>query len=670
MDAQKTILSLIKEIEQHNIDYYVHDNPKISDSEYDVLLRELEKLEKLYPNLISEYSPTKRVGSKPTSKFESINHSIPMLSLANAMDHQELIDFDLRVKKILNTNQDIEYAMEPKLDGLAVEVVYENGYFKHGSTRGDGITGEDVSSNLKTIKAIPLKLLDSDMNITGIIEFRGEVFINHTDFKILNKKRIAEDKPIFANPRNCAAGSLRQLDPQVTSSRPLRINFYSIGLKENLAVNTQTELTRCMPTLGLPVNNLIKIGKGIDQVIKYYDYLESIRNDLDYDIDGVVIKVNSFDDQSALGERSRSPRWAIAGKLKSQQETTKIIDIIESIGRTGAITPVAKLDPVSVGGVIVSNATLHNQDEIDRKDVRIGDTVLIQRAGDVIPEVIKVVAENRQSGSRRYYLPKSCPSCNALLTRVEGDAVLRCTNSDRCSAQLKGRMKHFVSKNCMDIDGVGEKLIDSLVENKLVQNYSDLFKLSYSDLENLERMADKSINNILDSINDSKFVRFSRFLNGLGIRNIGTHACNLLEKQFDSDINKLTSATEGDLNNIHEIGEIMASSIVGYFSNQSNLDDIKQCIKLGVTFKKKQVSNEFKDFSFVITGSFENLSRTDIKKKLEGFGARVSSSVSKNTSYLILGSNPGSKLQKASDLDVPIIGEEAIDSLLEGSLPS
>ena len=670
MDAQKTILSLIKEIEQHNIDYYVHDNPKISDSEYDVLLRELEKLEKLYPDLISEYSPTKRVGSKPTSKFESINHSIPMLSLANAMDHQELIDFDLRVKKILNTNQDIEYAMEPKLDGLAVEVVYENGYFKHGSTRGDGITGEDVSSNLKTIKAIPLKLLDSDMNITGIIEFRGEVFINHTDFKILNKKRIAEDKPIFANPRNCAAGSLRQLDPQVTSSRPLRINFYSIGLKENLAVNTQTELTRCMPTLGLPVNNLIKIGKGINQVIKYYDYLESIRNDLDYDIDGVVIKVNSFDDQSALGERSRSPRWAIAGKLKSQQETTKIIDIIESIGRTGAITPVAKLDPVSVGGVIVSNATLHNQDEIDRKDVRIGDTVLIQRAGDVIPEVIKVVAENRQSGSRRYYLPKSCPSCNALLTRVEGDAVLRCTNSDRCSAQLKGRMKHFVSKNCMDIDGVGEKLIDSLVENKLVQNYSDLFKLSYSDLENLERMADKSINNILDSINDSKFVRFSRFLNGLGIRNIGTHACNLLEKQFDSDINKLTSATEGDLNNIHEIGEIMASSIVGYFSNQSNLDDIKQCMKLGVTFKKKQVSNEFKDFSFVITGSFENLSRTDIKKKLEGFGARVSSSVSKNTSYLILGSNPGSKLQKASDLDVPIIGEEAIDSLLEGSLPS
>jgi DNA ligase (NAD+) len=670
MDAQKTILSLIKEIEQHNIDYYVHDNPKISDSEYDVLLRELEKLEKLYPDLISEYSPTKRVGSKPTSKFESINHSIPMLSLANAMDHQELIDFDLRVKKILNTNQDIEYAMEPKLDGLAVEVVYENGYFKHGSTRGDGITGEDVSSNLKTIKAIPLKLLDSDMNITGIIEFRGEVFINHTDFKILNKKRIAEDKPIFANPRNCAAGSLRQLDPQVTSGRPLRINFYSIGLKENLAVNTQTELTRCMPTLGLPVNNLIKIGKGIDQVIKYYDYLESIRNDLDYDIDGVVIKVNSFDDQSALGERSRSPRWAIAGKLKSQQETTKIIDIIESIGRTGAITPVAKLDPVSVGGVIVSNATLHNQDEIDRKDVRIGDTVLIQRAGDVIPEVIKVVAENRQSGSRRYYLPKSCPSCNALLTRVEGDAVLRCTNSDRCSAQLKGRMKHFVSKNCMDIDGVGEKLIDSLVENKLVQNYSDLFKLSYSDLENLERMADKSINNILDSINDSKFVRFSRFLNGLGIRNIGTHACNLLEKQFDSDINKLTSATEDDLNNIYEIGEIMASSIVRYFSNQSNLDDIKQCMKLGVTFKKKQVSNEFKDFSFVITGSFENLSRTDIKKKLEGFGARVSSSVSKNTSYLILGSNPGSKLQKASDLDVPIIGEEAIDSLLEGSLPS
>ena len=364
MDAQKKILDLTKEIEQHNIDYYVHDNPKISDSRYDSLLRELQELEKLYPDLISNYSPTKRVGSKPASKFDSIDHSIPMLSLANAMNHQELIDFDSRVKKLLDTNQDIEYAMEPKLDGLAVEVVYENGYFKHGSTRGNGVTGEDVSSNLKTIKAIPLTLLESGVDISGVIEFRGEVFINHSDFKMLNKKRIDEDEPVFANPRNCAAGSLRQLDPQITSSRPLRINFYSIGLKGNLAINTQMELMECLPTLGLPVNNLIKTGNGINDVIKYYDHLESIRNDLDYDIDGVVIKVNSFDYQVALGERSRSPRWAIAGKLRSQQETTKIIDIVPSVGRTGAITPVAKLDAVNVGGVMVSNATLHNQDEI------------------------------------------------------------------------------------------------------------------------------------------------------------------------------------------------------------------------------------------------------------------------------------------------------------------
>ena len=670
MDAQKKILSLIKQIEQHNIDYYVHDNPKISDSEYDKLLRELQQLEKQYPNLISDHSPTRRVGSKPASKFDSIDHSIPMLSLANAMDHQELIDFDARVKKLLDTDKDIEYAMEPKLDGLAVEVVYEDGYFKHGSTRGDGITGENVSSNLKTIKAIPLTLLDSDFNTSGIIEFRGEVFINHSDFKLLNKKRIDKDEPIFANPRNCAAGSLRQLDPKITSSRPLRINFYSIGLKGNLAINTQIELMKCLPTLGLPVNNLIKVGNGINEVIRYYDHLESIRNDLDYDIDGVVIKVNSFDDQATLGERSRSPRWAIAGKLKSQQETTKIINIVPSVGRTGAITPVAKLDPVNVGGVMVSNATLHNQDEIDRKDIRVGDTVLIQRAGDVIPEVIKVITEKRHSEGIRYQLPNSCPSCHSPVSRIEGDAVLRCMNSDDCPAQISGRMKHFVSKNCMDIDGVGEKLIDSLIDNRLVQKYSDLFKLSYSDLENLERMGDKSINNILESIDNAKNTRFSRFLNGLGIRNVGTHACNLLERHFDADINRLASASEDDLNNIHEIGEIMASCIVGYFANQSNLDDINECINLGVTFKKNKVSNEFKDLSFVITGSFENMSRADIKKKLERFGARVASSISKNTSYLILGSNPGSKLQKATDLNIPIINEDDIASLLEGVLPS
>ena len=338
MDAKKKILSLIKEIDQHNIDYYVHDNPKISDSEYDKLLRELQNIENQYPNLISSYSPTKRVGSKPASKFDSIDHSFPMLSLANAMNHDELINFDSRVKKILKTKQNIEYVMEPKLDGLAVEVVYEDGFFKHGSTRGNGVTGEDVSSNLKTIKAIPLTLLDSDVDTSGIIEFRGEIFINHSDFKMLNKKRVDKDEAVFANPRNCAAGSLRQLNPQITSSRPLRINFYSIGLKGNLRVNTQIELIKCLPTLGLPVNNLIKTGKGINDVIKYYDYLESIRNDLDYDIDGVVIKVNSFNHQAILGERSRSPRWAIAGKLKSQQETTKIIDIIPSVGRTGAIT--------------------------------------------------------------------------------------------------------------------------------------------------------------------------------------------------------------------------------------------------------------------------------------------------------------------------------------------
>ena len=670
MDAQKKILSLIKEIEQHNIDYYVHDNPKISDSEYDKLLRELQDIENQYPDLILDYSPTKRVGSTPASKFDSIEHSIPMLSLANAMNPDELIDFDSRVKKILNTDENIEYVMEPKLDGLAVEVVYENGFFKHGSTRGNGTTGEDVSSNLRTIKAIPLSLLNTNIDTSGIIEFRGEVFINHSDFTLLNKNRIKNHETIFANPRNCAAGSLRQLNPKITANRPLIINFYSIGLQGNLNITTQMELIQCMPSLGLPVNNLIKIGNGIDDIIRYYNHLESIRNDLNYDIDGVVIKVNSFDSQNQLGERSRSPRWAIAGKLKSQQETTKIVDIIASIGRTGALTPVAKLEPISVGGVIVSNATLHNQDEIDRKDVRVGDTVIIQRAGDVIPQIVKVIIEKRKSLSSRYQLPNLCPICDAPTQRMDDDSVLRCINNKGCPAQIKGRMKHFVSKNSMDIDGVGDKLIDVLIDNKIIEQYSDIFKLSYIDLEGLERMAEKSINNILHSIKKSKNTEFSRFLNGLGIRNVGTHACKLLEREFNSDINKLSTATKESLNDIHEIGEIMASSIVSYFNNQNNLNDIKECINLGVTFKEHNISDEFKNLSFVITGSFENLSRSEIKKTLEKFGARVSSSISKNTSYLILGSNSGSKLQKANKLNIPIINEIDLASLIKGVLPN
>ena len=668
MNAKEKILSLIKQIQEHNIDYYVNDNPKISDSHYDTLLRDLESLEKENPDLISDYSPTRRVGTIPASKFESINHSIPMLSLANAMNHEELIDFDERVKKLLDSNDDIEYVMEPKLDGLAVEVVYENGVFKHGSTRGDGLIGENVSSNLKTIKAIPLKILESKFDTSGIIEFRGEVFIDHLDFKLLNQDRLKNNESIFANPRNCAAGSLRQLNPKITAKRPLKINFYSIGLKGNLEIDNQMELINCFPKLGLPINKHIKLGKGINDVINYYDYLESIRGNLNYDIDGVVIKVNSFTYQNLMGERSRSPRWAIAGKLKSQQETTTILDIVPSVGRTGAITPVAKLNPVNVGGVLVSNATLHNQDEIVRKDIRIGDTVIIHRAGDVIPEVIKVIKDKRNSKSQTYRLPTLCPSCKKSAVREPDDAVLRCINSSECPAQIKGKMKHFVSKNCMDIDGMGDKLIDSLIDNKVINRYSDIFNLAYDDLQNIERMAEKSINNILNSINKSKNTDFYRFLNGLGIRNIGTHTSKLLDKEFKSDINKLSQATREYLSQIHEIGEIMASSIIDYFNNQNNLDDINECITSGVIFKKNTESDELGGLLFVITGSFDNISRSGIKKKLEKLGARVSSSISKNTSYLILGTNPGSKLKKARNLDVPIIIEDNLDSFIDGKL--
>ena len=669
MDAKEKILSLIKEINQHNINYYVDDNPTISDSNYDILIRELENLEKQNPHLIQDFSPTKRVGASPASKFDSLKHSIPMLSLANAMNHEELHEFDLRVKKILNVNHDIEYVMEPKLDGLAVEIVYENGKFKHGSTRGDGLIGEDVSANLKTIKAIPLRLEESQFDVSGILEFRGEVFINHADFKTLNEHRIKNEHSPFANPRNCAAGSLRQLNPQITSERPLRINFYSHGLISNLNVDSQIDLMNCLPKLGLPVNKNVKLGRGIKEVINYYNYIESIRNKLDYDIDGVVIKVNSFSDQRMIGERSRSPRWAIAGKLKSQQEVTTIINIIASVGRTGAITPVAKLNPVNVGGVMVSNATLHNQDEIDRKDIRIGDSVIIHRAGDVIPEVIKVIKEKRSVNSKKYLLPDFCPSCNSQTIRESGDAVLRCTNIENCPDQIKGQIKHFVSKNSLDIDGVGDKLINSLVDQKIINTYSNLFKLTYSDLENIDRMAEKSINNILNAIASAKKTDLSRFLHGLGIRNIGIHACKLLDKKYNSNIYQLMNASQDDLNQIHEIGEVMAESIVKYFSIQKNLDNINECIESGLTFNQTIVSNQLEGYLFVITGSFDDFNRTEIKNKIESLGGRITSSISKKTSFLILGENPGSKLNKAKKLNTPIINQQDLTSLLEGNIP-
>ena len=664
MDILRQIQLLRSEINQHNIHYYVQDNPVVSDSEYDELMRKLEKLENENPTLIAPDSPTQRIGASPLSEFQSLDHRLPMLSLANAMNKDELKEFDAQVKKGLGLEADIEYAAEPKLDGLAVELVYENGMFTHGSTRGDGTTGENITQNLKTIRAIPLSLIEN-VPVPRILEVRGEVFITHTDFKKMNDKRLEEGEQAFANPRNCAAGSLRQLDSSITANRPLRIYCYAPGIIEGVTFQSQKELLEMLPKWGLPVNPKIEFGKGVDFLMGYYEKAEKFRNELEYDIDGVVFKVNSFSHQDELGVRSRSPRWAIAGKLKSQQVTTTILSIEASLGRTGAVTPVAKLEPVSVGGVVVSNATLHNQDEIDRKDVRIGDIVLIQRAGDVIPEVVKVILEKRPENTTPYVIPASCPVCSHEVFRPEGESVARCQNME-CPAQVKGRIDHFVSKGCMDIDGFGTKLVDQLVDKNLVKNVADIYSLNLDQLSELERMAEKSAQNIMDAITASKKSSMARFIHALGIRNAGVHAAKVLEKSFGGNLENLMNADIEALTAIHEIGGIMAESIINFFQDDTNQKVITACLQAGIQFDEVEPIQEsvFTGKTFVFTGSLEKFSRKDAQSMVEKLGARASGSVSSKTDYLVAGPGAGSKLKKAEKLNISIYSEDEFLELI------
>ena len=655
------IESLVKKINYHNAQYYIYDNPIISDYEYDILLKELQDLENQYPDFIIENSPTNRIGAKPLDKFSQVNHRIPLLSLSNAMNNEELELFNTQMKKGLNKS--IEYIGEPKLDGLAVELIYENGKFVQGSTRGNGHIGEDITDNLKTIKALPLYLND-DIRIPSILEVRGEVFINHTDFENLNKKRMESGESLFANPRNCAAGSLRQLDSSVTATRPLRIYCYAPGHIEGLTFNSQIEFLKALPKWGLPVNQETQMGTGISFLNTYYQYIDSIRNNLTYDIDGVVFKVNSYQDQQKLGTRSRSPRWAIAAKLKAVQATTIIENIITSVGRTGAITPVAKLRPINVGGVIVSNATLHNQDEINKKDVRISDTVIVQRAGDVIPEIVKVIIEKRISNSQPYVIPTMCPSCETVCNKKEDEVVLRCLNQN-CQAQLEGKIKHFVSKNCMDIDGLGEKIVQLLIQNKLVKNISDIFQLTHLQISDLDRMGDKSACNIIDSINKSKNTTMARFIHGLGIRNVGNHLSKILEKNFNYNFNNLINSQFEDLILIDEVGDIVAESIINYFKDKNNLNIINCCFELGLNFLiPKNDSNKLSEQIFVITGTLSEFTRSKAKELIEKNGGIVTGSISKKTNFLVCGENPGSKYNKAQKLNIKIINEIELKGLI------
>jgi len=666
MNTSNKINDLRSELNDHNYRYYVLDDPVISDAEYDRLLRELQSLEDVHPDLIADDSPTQRVGAPPLDGFGNIRHRIPMQSLANAMDTEEILAFHDRLIRRLGKEQAIEYIAEPKLDGLAVELVYEKGKFVNGSTRGDGTTGEDITQNLKTIRAIPLALRVEAQAVPALLEVRGEVFIRKDDFLKLNIQQEANDKPVFANPRNAAAGSLRQLDSGITATRPLSIFCYQAGMVEGMTFETHSEFLTALQNWGFPVNPEIKILNGIEEAVAFHSDLESRRNTLPYEIDGSVFKVNNYDLQEKLGSRSRSPRWAIAGKFKAQQETTVIENIILSVGRTGAVTPVAKLVPVKVGGVVVSNVTLHNQDEIDRKDIRVGDTVLIQRAGDVIPQVVKIILEKRPANSSPFKMINTCPECDHDIYRPEGEVVARCQNLS-CPAQVKRRIEHFVSKNAMDIDGVGEKLIDQLVEKNLVKSVDDLFRLSVDQLSDLERMAEKSADNTISALNNSKSTTFHRFVHALGIRNVGEHVAKVLGKAFGGNIEDFMKTNVEDLEAIVEVGPIVAETIVKFWADENNVNIVNNCFDLGIVLEP--VNNEteqiFAGKTFVFTGSLESITRKEGKEIIESRGGRAAGSVSAKTDYVVAGKNAGSKLMKAEELGISVLIESEFLDLVK-----
>ena len=665
MNLESRINKIRKVIAEHNHSYYVLDNPSISDGEYDLLLKELHYLESKNPKLITAESPTQRVGSSPISEFKKVNHRTPMLSLANAMNKGELNAFNKRLKKELNL-ENIQYIGEPKLDGLGVELIYEKGTFVKGLTRGDGFTGEDVTHNLKTLKSLPLILRESETPIPNILEVRGEVFILKDRFKKLNIRQEKKKKPLFANPRNAAAGSLRQLDPQITAKRPLSIFLYEAGFIEGLQFDNHFNFLKCIKNWGLPVNPLIKELYNADGITKYHKNLEEKRNKIAYEIDGSVFKINNYLERQILGSRSRSPRWAIAGKFKPQQATTMINTIKVQVGRTGALTPVAKLNPTFVSGVTVTNATLHNQDEINRKDIRIGDTVLIERAGDVIPKVVKVIIEKRPKNSEPFIIKPICPSCEEIIKPLENEAILRCENI-LCPAQIKERIKHFCSKLAMNIDGLGEKIVNQLVDKNIVQSFDQIYTLSKDQLVGLEKFGEKSAENLLYAIENSKNPSMSRFIYSLGIRNVGEHTSKVLTHYFNNNLNKLTEAEFDTLIAINEIGPTIATSIIDFWSKDINNIVVKNCFNNGINFKIKNdnFSTKLSGITFVFTGSMEKLKRKTAKENAEKHGARVSSSISSKTSYLIAGNSPGSKLAKAKKLNVSIIDENEFIKIID-----
>jgi DNA ligase (NAD+) len=660
----KRIAELRNIIEYHNKRYYQQDNPEIPDAEYDRLMRELQELEHQYPDDNLASSPTQRVGAAPLNKFAAFNHPSPMLSLANAFSPQEIIDFDLRIKRLAGV-YNISYIAEPKLDGLAVNLIYENGIFKQGATRGDGATGEDVTQNLKTISSLPLKMKHTSNNpIPAFIEIRGEVYIEKKPFHKLNLRRIDEGEEPFANPRNAAAGSLRQLDSKVTSRRPLSIFLYGIGNVSGISFSTHGEVLQTLSGWGFPVNPLIKQENNMLDCIKYFVSISTQREILPYEIDGVVLKVNDLALQATLGNVSRSPRWALACKFPAAQETTVIKDIIVGVGRTGTLTPVAIMEPVNVGGVMVSRATLHNEDEIMKKDIRIGDTIVIQRAGDVIPEVVKVITSKRTGAEKEFKMPAQCPECNSHIVRLEGEAAHRCINLS-CPAQIKEHIKHFASRGGMDIEGLGEKISAKLFDAKLIQDPADLYFLIKEKLLELGRNVQQSSQNLIDSLEKSKYPPLDKFIYALGIRHVGERTAKLLAARF-GNMENIIAAKQEDLTTINEIGPEIAASIVKFFQEPKNIKVMEKFIKAGVKPQKKEMpaGDALQGKSFVLTGTLKSMARNDAKSIIENLRGSVHASLTKKTTYVVAGSEPGSKLDKATSLGITILNEEQFLKLI------
>jgi DNA ligase (NAD+) len=678
--AAERIRELREAIEHHNYRYYVLDDPEISDAEFDRLFRELQELEQAHPGLVTPDSPTQRVGGAPLAAFASVRHAMPMLSLNNCFSEEELADFDRRIRETLGVEA-VDYAAEPKLDGLAVSLVYEDGRLVRAATRGDGSAGEDITANIRTLRAVPLKLRGKGWPKS--LDVRGEVYMPKDGFERMNVEAAKRGEKIFVNPRNAAAGSLRQLDPRITAQRPLSFYAYATGaLPRGVQPETHWELLQGFRDWGLPVCGLIERVTGLDGCLRYYAKLEKKRPKLPYEIDGVVYKLDRMTWREEMGFVARAPRWAVAHKFPAEEVSTKLLDVEFQVGRTGTLTPVARLEPVFVGGVTVSNATLHNMDEIARLGVKTGDTVVVRRAGDVIPEIVKVVESRRPPGAHAIHLPKKCPVCGSAVVQAEDEVAARCSAGLTCRAQLHGALMHFVSRRAMDIEGLGDKLLAQLIDTGLVKSPADIYRLEAGQLAGLERMAEKSAANVIEAIERSKDATLERFLYALGIRDVGETTARDLARHFRS-LEALVEAAEADLPTVHaekekdrcprlravpDIGPVVAAHVAQFFTEPHNLAVIRALRKAGVDWPEiTQVSGKgpLLGKTFVLTGTLPSMSRDEAQAKIEAAGGKVSSSVSKKTDYVVAGDSPGSKLAKAEKLSVAVIDEAALLKLLK-----